>query len=268
MKQRILIFCTLLIALGLTAFGVVNRNNYETVQPKVTTSKVVAANMPVFGPKEKEIFTDFFYEVGPRFEPIKKTKLDAAKTISDFLDARTVASIVSLQSVNVIVIENDEQTDIRENGTTATFTDAQLHLLQSFDYATNFEVRTHFRKKNGNTGVLISDFSSPYFTIVPEKQAIYSYGKEALLSYFREESKEAGTNVDSQNLKAARLSFRVTEQGGVEFIELERSSGYPELDEKMIELISNLPGSWKPAENAEGKKVDQELIISFGARGC
>lgn len=268
MKRRILIFCTVLTVLGLTAFGVVNWNDYETVQTNVTTSETVAMNMPVFGPKEKEILADFFYDVGPRYNPIKKTKVDDARTISDLLDSEVVASIVSLQSVNIALVENDKKTDVRENGTTATLTDGQLQLLRSFDYSTNFEVRAHYRKKNGNTGILVSDFRSPYFTIVPEKQAVYSYGKEAFLYYLREESKEAGANVDSQNLKAAKLSFRVTEQGAVEVIELERSSGYPEVDQKMMELISNLPGSWKPAENAEGKKVNQEFVISFGARGC
>jgi len=268
MKRPILIFCIVLTALGLTAFGVVNFSDDETSRPQATTNEDVAMNMPVFGPKEKEIFTDFLFDVGPRFNPIKKTKVDAAMTIFDFLDAEAVASIVSLQSVNVALVENNERTDERENGTTATLTDGQLQLLQSFDYSTNFEVRAHYRKKNGNTGILVSDYRSPYFTIVPEKQAEYSYGKEAFLNYLSEESKVVRADVESYNLKAAKLSFKVTEKGAVEVIALERSSGYPEVDQKMIELISNLPGSWKPAEKAAGQKVNQEFVVSFGSRGC
>ena len=30
----------------------------------------------------------------------------------------------------------------------------------------------------------------------------------------------------------------------------------------------NAPRAWQPAENAKGEKVDQELVISFGAMGC
>ena len=41
-----------------------------------------------------------------------------------------------------------------------------------------------------------------------------------------------------------------------------------ENDKKMIELITNLPGKWAPAENQKGEKVDQELVISFGLMGC
>lgn len=268
MKRRILISCTVLTAFGLTAFGVVNWNDSETSLPKATTYEEVALNLTVFGPKEKEIFDDFNFDMRTRFEPIKKTKVDAARTISDFLEAEAMASIVSLHSVNVALVDKDGKTDVFKNGTTETLTDGQLQLLQSFDYATNFVVRAQYRKKNGNTGVLVSDFRNPHLTIVPEKQAEYAYGKEALLSYLKEESKEVRIDVASEKLKSAMLSFKVTEKGAVEVIELERSSGYPEIDKKMIELISNLPGSWTPAENAKGKKVNQEFVVSFGARGC
>ncbi len=268
MKQRILIFCTVLTALGLTAFGVMDWNDQEMNGAKATINEEIAMNEPVLGPKDKEIFTDFIYDVGPRFSPIKKTKVDQARTIADFLDSEIVASIVSLQSVNIVLVENDRQTDVLENGTTATLTDRQLQLLQSFDYSTNFVVRADFRKKNGNTGILVSDYSTPHLTIVPENQATYSLGKETLMSYLREESKKIWSNVDPEKLQPAKLSFMVTEHGAIEVIGLDRSSGYPEVDEKMIQLISDLPGSWIPAKNAAGKPVGQELVVSFGLMGC
>lgn len=268
MKRRILIFCTVLTALGLTAFSAVNWNDYETNQPKTNTNEAVAMNMSVMGPKEKEIFTDFIYDVGPRFGPIKKTKLDEARTIADFLDAEVVASIVSLHSVNIALVENEKQTDVLENGTTATLTDGQLQLLQSFDYSTNFVIRANYRKKNGNTGMLVSDYRSPYLTIVPEKQAVYSYGKEALMNYLSENSKESRVHVNPSTYQPAKLYFTVTKNGAVENVRIDNHSGYPEVDKKMIELISNVPGVWQPAENAEGKKVNQELVVSFGLMGC
>ena len=36
----------------------------------------------------------------------------------------------------------------------------------------------------------------------------------------------------------------------------------------MIELIYKIPGTWQPAENAKGEKIDQELVLSFGLMGC
>ena len=51
-------------------------------------------------------------------------------------------------------------------------------------------------------------------------------------------------------------------------VELEESSGYPAIDKTMIELLTNAPGKWKPAKNAKGEKVDQQLVFSFGEVGC
>ncbi|MFH6603796.1 energy transducer TonB [Maribacter algicola] len=268
MKRRILIFCTLLAALGLTAFGVMNWNDQEAHRAEAASNEEIAMNEPVLGPKDKEIFTDFIYDVGPRFSPIKKTKVDGAKAVSDFLDADVVASMASVQSVGILLFENEKLTEVLESGTTAALTDRQLQLLRSFDYSTNFVVRADYRKKNGNTGILVSDYSTPHMTIVPENQAEYAQGKEVLMTYLKEESKEIWANVDPEKLQPAKLFFRVTEQGTVEVIRLDRTSGYPEVDEKMIQLISDLPGSWIPAKNAAGRPVGQELVVSFGLMGC
>ena len=39
------------------------------------------------------MFTDFIYDVTPRFAPIKKTDIDKATSISDFIDAETLEII-------------------------------------------------------------------------------------------------------------------------------------------------------------------------------
>jgi hypothetical protein len=36
----------------------------------------------------------------------------------------------------------------------------------------------------------------------------------------------------------------------------------------MAELIANTSGEWIPAENAQGEKVEQELVLFFGSMGC
>lgn len=33
-------------------------------------------------------------------------------------------------------------------------------------------------------------------------------------------------------------------------------------------LITHAPGKWEAAENANGEKVDQDLVFSFGTIGC
>ncbi|MEL7004496.1 MAG: hypothetical protein AAFN93_17445 [Bacteroidota bacterium] len=64
------------------------------------------------------------------------------------------------------------------------------------------------------------------------------------------------------------MSFTVTKNGTLENVRLTATSGYPSVDELMVELIDSLPAKRNPAENSEGEKVDQELVFFFGLMGC
>lgn len=268
MKQRILIFCTVLATLGLTAFGVINWNDSETNQLKAPINEELVMHTVALEKPNNRIFTDFVYDVGPRFSPIKKGKLDTAKSINDFLGEDEIQKMVTLKSVNISIVKNKWQADIREIGYSNELTEAQLKLLQSFDYSTNFSVMANYEKMNTETGKLEDDYANPHLTIVPEKQAKYVYGKYALIEYLKKNSKEAIADVQKNRLRPAKLHFTVTKKGTIENARIENHSGYPEIDKTMIELISNMHGVWIPAENTKEEKVNQELVISFGAMGC
>jgi len=268
MKKSIFIFCAVLATLGLTAFGVLNWNDSKTDQVATAVSTDVAINTQVMGPVKERVFNDFIYDVGPRFGPIKKGDLDKARTFADFISEEHAKQIVSYKSLSVIYIINDKQSDLRETGYSDKLTAAQLELLQSADYSTNFLIRADYQQKNTETGALEDSYSTPHLTIVPEKQAVYANGKDTLMEYLKENSKEVRANVQADELQPAKLFFTVTKNGTIENIKLDRSSNYPAVDKKIIELISNAPGAWEPAENAKGEKVDQELVVSFGLMGC
>jgi len=268
MKKNIIILGTVLITLGLTAFGVRNWNDSTQDQVQTLVSDDVAINTQVIGPINKRIFSDFIYDVGPRFGPIKKGDLDKARTFDDFISDEHAKQIVSYKSLSVIYIINDKQSDIRETGYSDALTAAQLELLQSADYSTNFLIRAEYQQKNKETGVLEDSYSTPHLTIVPEKQAAYVYGKDALIEYLKENSQRVRTNVIADKLQPAKLFFTVTKIGTIENVKLDRSSNFPAVDKKMIELISKTTGTWEPAKSLKGEKVDQELVVSFGLMGC
>jgi hypothetical protein len=73
--------------------------------------------------------------------------------------------------------------------------------------------------------------------------------------------------VQADLLKPAKLFFTVTIKGSIKNVYLDRTSGYPDVDKTMIELISKVPSAWEPAQNTKGEKVDQELVVSFGLIG-
>ena len=268
MKKSTLILSTVFSSLILIIFGFVNSNNSEIGQSEPIINKTVSINKQVSEKAKNNIFTDFIYDVGPRFSAIKKREVDKATSITAFLDEKQLQTIVSLKSVSIILINGDKRTDTKTTGHSEKLTTTQLKLLQSFDYSTSFLIRAEYQQINKVTGELEDSYATPHLTIVPEKEANYLKGKYALKKFLKEKSKIARTDVDPKKLKPAKLYFTVTKKGTIENVKLDRSSGYPLVDEKMIELINNTPERWNPAENYKGEKVDQELVVSFGLMGC
>lgn len=270
MKKSILIFCTVLTILSLTACDFNNKNDLETNQPESLVSEEMASNTQVMEKVEKRIFSDFIYDIGPRFNVIKKGDLDNVRSFSDFIGEEHAQRIVSYKSLSVIILDGEKQTDTKIKGTgkDGVLTAAQIKLLQSADYSTNLLIWADYKEKNIETGQLEDSHWTPYLTIVPEKQANYASGKDELIEYLKNNSEEVRANVDAEKLQPAKLFFTVTKNGTIENVNLDRPSGYPNVDETMKELITETQGAWKPAENSKGEKVDQELVISFGLMGC
>lgn len=266
MNKRTIAFCTVLALASLSIFSFIKSS--ETVLKKVAFVNTEAVDTNAIETTPKKVYSDFFYDMGPRFRPIKKSKVESAKLVTDFLSKEEIAKIEAYSSVEVILIINDVQSNIRHRGITAELTKAQLDVLQSADYSTNFLVRADFSEKTSGLGGLQFNYASPHFTVVPEKQAAYLLGKEALIEYFNFHNKKNTANLDEDKLKPAKLYFTVTKSGEIDHINLDRTSGYPSIDNKMIELLKNTAGKWQPAENIKGEKVDQELVVSFGMVGC
>lgn len=121
---------------------------------------------------------------------------------------------------------------------------------------------------NKKAGRLEHSDSTSYLTIVPEKQAVYVNGMDALIDYLKESNKKNTAIVRRSELKPGQLYFTVNKEGTISNVGLITTSGYPYIDKMLAELIANAPGEWEPAENSKGEKVDQKLILSFGAAGC
>lgn len=261
------VFSATFIALSIAAFGFNTWNDFESDQSKTPDIHCAPSNNLAVE-NHKKVYSNFSYNLGSRFSPLKKGDLNNVKSIVDFLPEEETRAVVSYKSVSVITIENDKQTDIRETGKTDVLTTEQLSLLHSFNYSTNFLIRADYLGVNEETGKFEDNYFSPHLTIVPEKQASYMGGKDLLLAYLRENNRENTANLNEDNLQPAKLYFTVTTTGEVSNVKLDKTSGYLSIDDKMIQLITNTPEKWIPAENSKGEKVNQELVISFGMLGC
>ncbi|MGB6035264.1 MAG: hypothetical protein WBG42_03275, partial [Cryomorphaceae bacterium] len=190
------------------------------------------------------------------------------RSVSDFIDQNEMDQMDGVRSTTLIILENDRQTDLRSSGKSQNLTPEQLEMIHSIDYSSNFLLRTVFNTKDAQAESRGENIYYPHMTVVPEQQAAYSGGKNLLLDYLREKNEKTTSTVDAKKLQSAKLYFTVTKEGIVSKIRLDKSCGYPKIDQDMMELVVNLPGQWIPAEDEKGEKVDQVLVISFGVVGC
>ncbi len=262
MKKSILIIGTAFTTISLMAFGYLNTENTATQ----CSSQEIDSN-------EANINTEpavtFFYDVDSRFmSTVTKEKLHSATSILDFLPKTQTDQVEVYQSVQVIILDDYHQTNQKATGKDEMLTTSQLNLLQTVDYSNNILIRADFQQKNNVTGELGHNYFTPHITIVPEKEAEYIYGKEQLINYLKTGSQEKINLLNPGKLQGGKLYFTVTKKGTIANVKLTATSGYPTIDDTMIELIKNNPGKWLPAENAKGEKVDQKLVFSFGTIGC
>jgi len=245
-------------------------NGNDTTIAKVETPRIenVTSNKQKAEVLKEKPFLNFSYDIGTRFKGFTKTALNKVKSFDHFIAEEHAGRIVSYKSLSVIVIENDKETDIKETQNSGIFSPAQLALLQSSDYSTNLLIKADYTEKSFHSGALEESTWTPYITVVPEKQAAYAWGNEALIYYFEKHTREAIANLASDQIKAGQLYFTISKDGTISDAEIISTSGFPNVDKKVKELIFKLPGNWQPAENVNGDQVDQTLVISFGNRGC
>ena len=246
MKKNIFIFCTVLIASVLMAFGYKNWNDAEK--------------------------PDLVYNIDSRFmATISKENLHKATSVVDVVPKESEWSKVSFLNMTVAVLQDGGE--IHEVGDNEVFNEDQIKLLQSIDYSTHFYLKGRGKRKGAGPDGLKDnkedefDFAY-YLTVIPEKEAEYTAGYDALITYLKRKSKEATAIIEQDKIQPGRVNFTVTKTGAIENVLLDSSSGYPSVDKKMVGLISNLPKKWNPATNSKGEKVDQELVFFFGVQGC
>jgi len=242
MKKSIIIFCAALTTISLTAFGYINWSD------------------------NKQADLDLVYNVDSRFmTTITKEDLHKATSVLDIVPKKAEAWWkVSFQTVTVAVLQDGDE--ILEIGDSKELNAAQIMLLQSTDYSTNFYIKARGKNKHPETGK-IEDYVY-YLTIIPEKEAEYTSGHDALIAYLKENSKEKTAIIKEDKLQPGKVQFTVTKKGTIANVKLISTSGYISVDEALIKIITNMPEKWEPAENSKGEKVDQEFVFFFGTAGC
>ena len=266
MKQRILVICTAFAIVSLTSFAYANWNNTINVQEEVSCNQNVIFDSNYGDVFNNQMNLDLVYKVESRFmTTITKEQLHNAKSVIDIFPKKETDRMESYKDVKVTIMQSNKE--IAQIGQNEMLTKAQLKLLKSTDYSTNFYIRANCKTKSAVGRIENYDLVY-YMTIVPEVEAEFAYGHDALIDYLKKSLKEKSSIITADKLKPGRVHFTITKDGTIANIQLKSTSGFPSIDDELIESITNMPTTWIPATNSKGEKVDQELVFFFGLQGC
>lgn len=267
MKKSILIFSTLLVGLSLMAFSFLNRNKTSVVATAQASSTAPLFEYDLANMLKPEADFELVYKVGSRYMyTISKTDLHQAKSILDILPQNAAEKTGTFQKVKVTLYDDGE--GVSELGDQATLNAAQIDLLQTTNYASSLQVSAIYQDEQTKARRRTYDSLIYYLSITPEQEAEFAEGYDALIRYLKENSKEETAIIRKDQLKPGQFSFIVTKEGTISQVELKSSCGYKSVDQALLDLIEGMPGKWKPAIDADGNKIDQELIFFFGVDGC
>jgi hypothetical protein len=271
MKKNILIFSTAIATFLLTAFAFSTRTNTAKNQEVSSCSQSVLSDNEAVIVSKIQAVPDLYYNVGNRWSVMTKEGLIKAKSLSDLVPGEKNKMRDSYKNVLLAVLHNDK--DVRDIKTSAIgqskiLNAAQLALLRSCDYSTNLRITALSQVKDVNTGMFEDDSLVYYMTIIPETEAVFEGGFNALIEYLRESSKDRVAIIEEDKVQPGKVFFTVTKNGTIENIKLVATSGYPSVDKELVRIVTRMPEKWNPALNSEGEKVDQEFVFSFGSMGC
>lgn len=265
MKMRILISLAILGMLSATAFGYQHwRKPAVSIQKKAACQPAESQNAFM-----KAIYDqaapELYFSVKSRFNAtISKEDLHNATSILDIFPSKATESRSGYHLIRLGLLKDKEE--IVEIGDGKILNSRQKALIQTMDYGSDFFLSARYQLDTSGSN------HAPdlvyYFTITPENEALYSQGNAALIAYMKANSQSASIGIEKEVLKPGAIHFTITPTGTIGETTLTWSSGYPALDEKMMESISALPGKWSPASNEQGEKVPQTLVFFFGREGC
>ncbi|MEO9870692.1 energy transducer TonB [Ekhidna sp.] len=259
MKKNFVIICTALGTLGLMAIGFINQPQNEPVSE--TDMLVTKEKKAVEKDEPSTTSSNFAYDIGSQFlATISKEDLEKATSINDIIPKEADWSAYPIQKVQVRLVKYD--LEVSKGSNDLILNEAQIALLKTAKYSDNLQLTADY------AGTLETEDLNYFVTVVPEKEATYADGKDALLSYLKKNSAVIETYVKGDRPGAGKISFTIDTKGAIANVTLSRSSGNLYIDQHMVGLISKATGKWIPAENAKGEKIEQVMMFSYGSLGC
>lgn len=268
MKKRLLMILSVLIACSISAFAYLNWNK-SIIDQERAPLKIKENYLINTGVEKADL--ELFYQVRNRWSTMTKDDIKKVRSIVDIFQYDGIYNREDYSNITISVLHNDN--DVRdveksEMGQTEELNAAQLELLNSCDYSTNLRISTLSKRTTIISGEVAHDSILRYITIVPEHEAEFKGGFDAVVDYVKEGIKEKTAIITRDQLQPGKVFFTVTEKGAIADVNIVETSGFPSIDEALKKIIMDMPQQWTPATNSKGEKVSQEFVFFFGLEGC
>ena len=209
MRKSILIFGVLLTSFSLMALGYMKWSGPVTSDTRASSSGIAALDNFLPGTLFRSANKNFLYNVDSRYmSNITKEELDKARSIIDIVPKGCNVKLVSYSGVQVSILGDDTETS--EMGENELLNRAQIKLLRSTDYSADFYVNANCKKRDSETGELTDHRLVYYISVIPENEAVYASGHDALINYLKENSRKEIRIAERDQLKPGKVSFIVT----------------------------------------------------------
>ena len=265
MKKRIFVLSAILISASIGAATYFNGTAPGKKYFESTRSEKGNCSVPETIEKE---YSDFFYQIGSRFQPIQKSELEKFNSVAQILSPDYVDLLQSCSSTEIIVIVDEQLSNERVHSEGPYFSSDQMEFFKNVNYATHFRIDADITAMNPKTNEIENLLASPHYTVVPEYPAHYKGGKKEFIDYIAAGNKENTADLDEKSLSFGEIYLIVNKNGALENVHIYRSSKNEKMDNTMLNLVKKAPAGWEPARDEEGNTVDQELVVMFALDGC
>lgn len=239
------IFVILLVfTIGLSAYSYVSQKSTE---PEISVDG-----------DEKQTY---FYIVDRGEKSVSLSSLQNANNIADFIEYYPASWISQYESVEVHTTSNGRlQKAVSRD---ANLTAEQKNILGTADMFTDVVVYVRYKSTNSITNEVKDEDMVLKMVVRPEVEAKFPTGKDGLVKYLREKSKDEMANLNSEMGISAIVYFTIDENGNPIDIEISEAATHKGINAFLTDALKNMP-KWSPAKDANGGAVMQKFEFVFG----
>lgn len=211
----------------------------------------------------QESFTFEVNRVFPHIS-ISTENLNNAKTIADLNKFYKPSWVKEYISVEISAPHNGEQ--VKAVSKNDVLSQKQKEIMKHADLGEDIYVLVKYIPDNNlkHNDPKEHDFT---FSVDPDSEASFPEGQEQLTKYLKEKAIDKISSTSFEGYDLTAIEFTISEEGEVRNAQVFNSAYQTykneEVNQLLLKTVQAMP-CWKPAEYANGTKVEQKFVLTVG----